>query len=104
MQTQPEASSQRPLLSASLPGVGDAAGPALKLLSTGGEGAPAEFTGILPAQGQPMENGYCFGMKKGRVCHQGLALRSKVSKLHKVGGWSWLTHPQGLHMTQLKRT
>lgn len=66
MQTQPEASSQRPLLSASLPGVGDAAGPALKLLSTGGEGAPAEFTGILPAQGQPKERWLLFWDEEGK--------------------------------------
>lgn len=94
-----------PLVSASLPGIGDAAGPALKLVSsTGGEGAPAEFTGTLSARVSQRKDGYCSGMKKGRVCHQGLALRSKVSKLHKVGSRSWLTHLQGLHMTQLKRT
>lgn len=55
-----------PLVSASLPGFRDAAGPALKLVSTGGEGAPAEFTGTLPAQGQPKERWLLFWDEEGK--------------------------------------
>lgn len=101
-ETQLEASNGGPLVSANLPGIGNAARPALKLVSIE-EGRALQQSPQAPFLPRVSQRkvGYCDGIEKGRPCHQG-ALRGKVSKLHKIGGWSWLV--QGLRMPQLKRT
>lgn len=108
-ETQLEASDGGPLVSANLPGIGNAAGPALKLVSIE-EGRALQQSPQAPFLPRVSQRkvGYCDGIEKGRPCHQG-ALRGKVSKLHKIGGWSWLVlagpgWSRAFAMPQLKRT
>lgn len=69
----------------------------------GWEGTPTEFTGTFPAQRQSEERWLLLWDREGKCLPprgtQGQSLKAPQSR-----SWSCLTHPQGLHTSQLKRT